>query len=159
MVEVLDKLVPDIPSSARMSLCESMLRRERLKPTVLAGGVAFPRCEFEGTGRIICAVGVSDAGVNFGNGEYSPVHTLFVTLYPKRRFKEFVLLLDQLVRFSQDEEKMTLLHRTPHDKTAFEVVRDEVLPWGMRDWVHSHLSLPVHGMLNRMESVVRVRHG
>jgi len=159
MEQLLDRLVPGLTASAKRDLTDAMLRRERMKPTVLPHKVAFPRAECDEVNRIVCAVGISEAGVHCGNGEYIPAHTLFMTLYPKRRFREFVLVLDHLVRFSQDPDKLALLQKVVHDRKQFQVVRAEVFPWGARDWGHTNVFMPVHGLLERMEAVVGARRG
>lgn len=155
---ILGRLFPKLPEEIKALLVESVVSRERLRSTVLPGGVAFPRAEYEGIDAIVCAAGIADQGIRFGDG-CPTVHTFFLTLYPKRLFNEFVPLLEHLVAFSQNPQKMALLRRVPVDEECFAVVRNEVLPWGARDWVNSHVVAPVAAMLNRVESAVRPNHG
>ena len=157
--EVIEKLFPRLAPELQTLLIDSVLSREKLRSTVTPGGVAFPRTEFEGIGSIICAAGISDTGITFSNGQYPPVQTFFLALYPKRLFKEYLSLLEHLVDFSRNPQKMALLRRVPVERDNFVVVRNEVLPWGTRDWLHSNLVAPFSGMLNRLESAARLRHG
>ncbi len=156
--EVLDKLIPNVEPSTRASLSEMMLQRERLNSTMLPNGVAFPRAEAKCARKILCAVGISRNGINCEISADVPVRALFVSLYPEGHFRKFVPVLENLVRFSQDPEKMESLYTLPHGQEAFQVIRNEVFPWGARDWVHSHLLLPINNVRNQMEALVRVRH-
>lgn len=156
--EILGSVLPNLSREVKDLLVKSAVDRERLRPTALPSGVAFPRIEFEGTGKILCAVGLADKGIVCGT-EGIAAHTFFLTLYPKRLFKEFLPLLEHLVAFSQNPQKMALLRRVPVEKECFIVVRNEVLPWGARDWMQTHLVAPLVTMVNRVESVVKLHHG
>jgi mannitol/fructose-specific phosphotransferase system IIA component (Ntr-type) len=156
--EILGRVLPNLSQEVKDLLIRSAVDRERLRPTALPSGVAFPRIEFEGTGKILCAVGLADKGIICGP-EKIPVHTFFLTLYPKRLFKEFLPLLEHLVAFSQNPQKMALLRRIPVEKECFAVVQNEVLPWGARDWMQTHLVTPLVTMVNRVESMVRLHNG
>jgi mannitol/fructose-specific phosphotransferase system IIA component (Ntr-type) len=126
-----------------------MIKREKLRPTVLPSGVAFPRVETRHVRRVICAVGISENGAIEGNSSEVPIQSVFVTLYPTNKFEKFVPVLANLVHFSQDPEKMAALKRLAGHKEEFQIVRDEVFPWGVRGFMHSHLASPIHRMHNR----------
>lgn len=148
--EILERALPKTPPDIRRSLCRAMIQREKLKPTVLPNGVAFPRAEARCVKKIVCAIGISETGITDGNPADVPIRIMFVSLYPKGHFRKFVPVLENLVRFSQDPHKMSALERLPHHKEEFRVIRDEVFPRGIRELVHSHLFFPVHKVLNRM---------
>lgn len=156
--EVLGRLIPGIHPRERWSVCEAVLSREKLRSTVLPYGVAFPRAEATCVKKIVCGVGISDAGICFGNDAEVPVHTLFVSLYPEGCCEKFIPVLTSLIRFSQDPQKMAALKRLPEHAEEFSVIQKEVFPWGLRELFHSHLILPFHSFRTRMEAMVRVRH-
>jgi mannitol/fructose-specific phosphotransferase system IIA component (Ntr-type) len=156
--EILDRLIPEVDPHEKRSVCELVLRREKLRPTVFSHGVAFPRAESDMVSKVVCGVGISDQGIEFGNGSTCPVHTMFVCLYPRGRFDKFLPVLKSLVHFSQDSQKMTALRNMPRNKKEFNVIRQEIFPWGARELMHSHLLLPALNFRNRIGGLVKVRH-
>jgi mannitol/fructose-specific phosphotransferase system IIA component (Ntr-type) len=155
--EILDGLVPDASEATRQSLCDSILQRERLNPTMLPDGTAFPRAEYHCIDDIVCIVGVSDQGIQADQPSDVPIRTLYVSLYPEGCFKHFVPVLKDLVRFSQDPRTVASLQNLPRDKESFHAVRDKMLSGGIKDWIHSHLLTPLRSLRNRTEDMVRVR--
>jgi mannitol/fructose-specific phosphotransferase system IIA component (Ntr-type) len=158
IAEILERLLPGVEPKIKHTLRESMLQRERLRPTVVPHGAAFPRAECRHAKKIMCGVGISEKGIAAEGTVDTPIQALFVSLYPEGYFSKFVPVLESLVRFSQDPQKMALLCQKPRREEAFEVIRNEVSPRGPKDWIHEHLILPVAHLRNHMEALVRVRH-
>ncbi len=155
--EVVLKVLPRTSSEIQELLVSAAIQRENLCSTAVPGGIAFPRAEFEGANTILCAAGVSENGICFGQAG-QPVKTFFLTLYPKSFFKEFVLLLENLVSFSQDPQKLALLRKVPIDRENFAVVRNAAVRGGTQDWLHAHLIVPFSSILNRAESTPGAHH-
>ena len=147
--EVLYALLPTMLPSVRWSLCDAISQREKLRPTMLPNGVAFPRVETHLVRKITCGVGIFENGATEASPSEAPVQAMFVTLYPKGRFEKFVPVLANLVHFSQDPEKMVALKRLSGHKEEFRVIEDEVFPWGIRGLMHSHPFSSAHRMHNR----------
>jgi len=158
VTEVLESLIPESTPDEKQALHESIIGREKLRPTVLSNGVAFPRAESCSVNNVVCGVGISDVGIPYGDAIEVPVQTMFLSLYPEGGFKKFVPVLNNLVRFSQDPQKMASLRKMSSQREAFRAIRDEAFPSGIRELVHSHLFLPFTNFRNRVETMVRVRH-
>jgi len=148
--EIVDRLLAKALPSVRWSLCKAIMQREKLRHTVLPNGVAFPRAETQHVRKIICGVGIFENPITEGNRSDAPIHAMFVTLYPKGQFGKFVTVLENLVRFSEDPEKMAALRKLSERKEEFRIIRDEVFPWGIRGFIHSHSLSSIHRVHNRM---------
>jgi mannitol/fructose-specific phosphotransferase system IIA component (Ntr-type) len=155
--EILGRLVPDVALSERCSLCEALLNRESLRPTVLPNGVAFPRAETASVDKIICGVGLSEIGIRLGHETETPIQALFVSLYPEGQFKMFMPVLENLVRFSQNPRKMASLRTFSQQKEELWAVRNEIFPRGVKGLIRSHVLSPVNHLRNRMGEMVKVR--
>jgi mannitol/fructose-specific phosphotransferase system IIA component (Ntr-type) len=149
LYEVLYVLLPKMLPSVRWALHKAICQRESINPTILPDGVAFPRAESSHIRKIVCGVGISDSGQLGENPSGMPVHTIFVSVYPKGGFQKFVPLLVSLVGLSRDPEKMTALKRLADHKEEFSVINEEVFPWGLRGLVQSHPFASVHRINNR----------
>jgi mannitol/fructose-specific phosphotransferase system IIA component (Ntr-type) len=85
------------------ALAERLSKRERDGCTGMGGGVAFPHCRVEGLEGVVVALGLSDAGIDFGAADGIPITVLFLLLSPR---DEPALHLQALAR-------LTRLARTP----------------------------------------------
>ncbi len=146
--EILDRLLPKALPSVRWSLSNAIIAREELRSAALPCRVDLPRAETGCTNKTICAVGLSEKGITDGHPSDTPIHTMFVVLYPKGQFKRFVPVLENLVRFSKDPAKMAALKKLPERQDEFSVIRHEVFPWGARGAIHSHLFPTAHRIQN-----------
>jgi mannitol/fructose-specific phosphotransferase system IIA component (Ntr-type) len=84
-------------------LAERLSRRERDGCTGMGNGVAFPHCRLEGIDRVVIALGLSAAGVDFGAADGKPITVLFLLLSPR----------DQPALHLQALARLTRLARTP----------------------------------------------
>ena len=75
--------------------CGEVFSREKLSPTALGGGVAFPHARTDCVSRIVVAVGRSARGVWFENCR-EKVHLLFVIGTPRESVREYLSLLATL---------------------------------------------------------------
>jgi mannitol/fructose-specific phosphotransferase system IIA component (Ntr-type) len=64
-------------------LIDGLLERERSGTTGFGRGVAVPHCKCAGVDRMVCAVGLSSAGLDFKALDGRPVNAVFVLLSPK----------------------------------------------------------------------------
>lgn len=72
--------VPDLPSTPE--LYEAMMARERAMNTGLGKGVACPHVRAPGTGELLCAVGWSPAGIDYGAPDGKAVHLVVMYYIP-----------------------------------------------------------------------------
>lgn len=72
--------VPDMPGVAEVY--EAMLARERTMNTGIGRGVACPHVRAPGNGELVCAVGWSPAGIDYGALDGNKVHLLVMYYIP-----------------------------------------------------------------------------
>jgi mannitol/fructose-specific phosphotransferase system IIA component (Ntr-type) len=73
-----------------------ILEREKLSPTAVGNGLAFPHARTSCVDQVVVAVGRSREGVAFAGTE--PVHLLFVIGTPKHMVREYLGLVGDLAR-------------------------------------------------------------
>lgn len=78
-------------------LAREVLEREKLSPTAMGSGVAFPHARTDGVSALVMACGRSVAGVPY-RGADGPVHFLFVIGTPPNQAPQYLALVGQLAR-------------------------------------------------------------
>jgi mannitol/fructose-specific phosphotransferase system IIA component (Ntr-type) len=73
--------VPDLPPAPQ--LYEAMMARERAMNTGLGMGVACPHVRAPGSGDLLCAVGWSPAGIDYGAPDGKKVHLVVMYYIPE----------------------------------------------------------------------------
>ncbi len=73
--------VPDLAGSPE--LAEEMLARERQCNTAVGLGVACPHVRARGGGELLCAVGWSPAGIDYGSADGKKVHLVVMYYIPE----------------------------------------------------------------------------
>ncbi len=82
---------------------DELLARERVEPTTLGNGVAFPHARTDHVKRLVLAVGRSVSGVNFEtSGE--TIHFIFVIGTPRRMVTEYLALVGAMARLLRHDE-------------------------------------------------------
>lgn len=72
--------VPDLPAASQ--LYEAMMARERAMNTGLGNGVACPHVRAPGNGEMLCAVGWSPGGIDYGAPDGKKVHLVVMYYIP-----------------------------------------------------------------------------
>ena len=89
-----------------------LLARERLDTTCLGNEIALPHARTEHVQKIVMAVGRSDAGVHFENGNQT-VKLLFVLGTPKSNPTDYLLVVSALCKvFKEAANRDALLSAT-----------------------------------------------
>lgn len=92
---------PDLIGDAKQ-FRDAVLDREKLSPTALGYGVAFPHARTQQVKQIVVAVGRSKEGVLFEQAGQR-VHLLFVIGTPLDKVPEYLSVVGRLVRLLKDE--------------------------------------------------------
>ena len=95
ILEVAGTLRPDSAILNFHGFCDEVFSREKLSPTALGSGVAFPHARTEHVSRIVAAVGRSRKGVWFEKCREN-VHLIFVIGTPRESVREYLALLATL---------------------------------------------------------------
>ena len=133
IAELLDALVAAdaAPSAHRDALLKGIIAREKRGSTGFGHGVAVPHVKTAEVPTIRVAVGISEAGIDFGALDKQPVHSVFLLLSPEARPEEHIdameaifgnLSRDQFRRFLRQattpEDILTLLEEADANQTG-----------------------------------------
>lgn len=95
-----------------------VLEREKLSPTAMGHGVAFPHARTDAVREILMAVGRSKPGIVFPGASDGAVHFLFVIGTPPDRVPQYLALVGRLARaLKSDTVRERLLNAA--DAAAF----------------------------------------
>ena len=104
------------------ALAAEVIAREKLSPTALGHGVAFPHARTAGVRQLVMAVGRSRAGVKFADGKET-VHFLFVIGTPPDRVPPYLALVGYLARQLKDEKVRAKLLAAATAEDFLDVLR------------------------------------
>jgi PTS system nitrogen regulatory IIA component len=99
--------------------------RERLQSTGVGGGVAIPHGAIDRVERIIGAVLLCPAGIEFDAIDAAPVTILVAVIGPKRATGEHLKTLARVSRLLRDDTFRTRLLASPDGRSAFELIAHE----------------------------------
>ena len=100
-----DEIVPD-----PKHLLAALIQREQQASTGIGKGVAVPHAHEEGIQRQLLAIGISQAGIDFGAPDGQLVHIIALLVTPLKHQKQHMALLAALSqRLQQEEVRQRLL--------------------------------------------------
>lgn len=102
-----------------------LTERERLQSTGVGGGVAIPHGSIDGLDRLIGAVLLCPASIEFDAIDSAPVSILFAVIGPKRATGEHLKTLARVSRLLRDDHFRAKLLRAPSGPAAFEMLAAE----------------------------------
>ena len=111
---------PDVADAN--ALAAEVIAREKLSPTALGHGVAFPHARTAGVRQLVMAVGRSREGVQFADGRET-VHFLFVIGTPPDRVPPYLALVGYLARQLKDEKVRAKLLAAATAEDFLDVLR------------------------------------
>lgn len=80
------------------------IRREEIGTTGIGRGVAVPHAKTPGVSRTVCAIGISEEGVDFSSLDCEKVKLFFALVSPSDCQREHLAALEYMSRFFRDEE-------------------------------------------------------
>jgi len=102
---------------------QELLARERLDTTCLGNEVALPHARTEHVRKIVIAVGRSDTGVHFENGDQN-VRLMFVLGTPKSNPGDYLMLVGSLCRLIKDAPHREALLAAPTPEAFIAKVQE-----------------------------------
>ena len=118
------KLLESDPNVANFQgFYNELLARERLDTTCLGNGVALPHARTEHVKKIVIAVGRSDTGVHFENGDQN-VRLMFVLGTPKSNPGDYLMLVGSLCRLIKDAPQREALLAAPTAEAFIATVKE-----------------------------------
>jgi Phosphotransferase system mannitol/fructose-specific IIA domain (Ntr-type) len=115
--------VPDIGTSA--DILRSVLEREAQANTGIGRGVACPHCRAPGEGELLCAVGWSPEGIDYGSADAKKAHLLVMYYVPDAQRSAYLKEISGLAKAVSSGETIETISRLPD----IHSVRDTLLDW------------------------------
>ena len=114
----------------RESVLEQVIAREDLDSTALGPGIALPHARVADLEDLVCAIGVSEDGVDFKASDDRRAHVVFLLLYPPHKQSVYLNFVAGLVRALHGSDRMQAMQDAEDSAGILEVLRegvDEVL--------------------------------
>jgi PTS system nitrogen regulatory IIA component len=102
-----------------------LAEREKLQSTGVGGGVAIPHGSVEGLDRLIGAVLLCPAAIEFDAIDSAPVSILLAVIGPKRATGEHLKTLARVSRLLRDDPFRAKLLQAPSGVAAYEMLAAE----------------------------------
>ena len=115
--------VPDLPGTPELT--EAMMARERSMNTALGLGVACPHVRVPGSGELICALGWSPKGIDYGATDGKPVHLVVMYYIPDTEKNTYLKEVSSLARAINKEGGIQSIENAEE----IGAVRDRLLDW------------------------------
>lgn len=115
--------VPDLGGNPE--LAEAVIARERSQNTGIGLGVGCPHVRATGVGDVLCAVGWSPKGIDYGSPDGKPVHLVVMYYIPESQKNTYLKEVSGLARAVQKEGGI----RPIADAEDLATVRNRLLDW------------------------------
>jgi len=115
--------VPDLPSVPE--LYEAMMAREKSMNTGIGKGVACPHVRAAGNGELVCAVGWSRSGIDYGAPDGKKVHLVVMYYIPDSQKNVYLKEISSLAAAVRREGDISALASAEDIAT----VRERLLDW------------------------------
>jgi PTS system nitrogen regulatory IIA component len=114
--------VPEIGGS--LDLADQVISQENLNNTGIGQGVACPHVRGTTSGDLICALGWSPAGIDYGSKDGKKVHLVVMYYIPELQKNTYLKEVSSLVRAIKEEDIQAIAKAEDIAK-----VREELLDW------------------------------
>jgi len=94
--ELVDTITLVHPESDKSAMLAALWEREKKLSTGISSGVAIPHAVCGGIGTIAGAVGISNAGIEYGALDEKPVHIIFLLVMGEAAKEDHLRILDKI---------------------------------------------------------------
>lgn len=106
-------------------IVKAILKRELLGSTGIGRGVAIPHAKHAGADRLVGAVAVSGAGVNFDSLDGEPVHVFVMLVSPNDRPGDHLRALENVSRCLRDDSFVKALRHAADANAIWDLLTDD----------------------------------
>jgi PTS system nitrogen regulatory IIA component len=125
-LELLANLIEAVPDiGAKIDLVKSVMEREAQSNTAIGRGVACPHCRVSVDGDLLCAVGWSPKGIDYGAPDGKPVHLIVMYYVPDRERNAYLKEVSGLAKAVKAGDDIETISAFPD----LHSVRDKLLDW------------------------------
>jgi nitrogen PTS system EIIA component len=125
-LELLANLIEAVPDiGTRIDLVKSVMDREAEANTGIGRGVACPHCRVSTEGELLCAVGWSPKGIEYGASDGKKVHLLVMYYIPDRERNAYLKEVSGLAQAVQAGDSIETISILPDLRS----VREKFLDW------------------------------
>lgn len=125
-LELLAHLIEAVPDiGAKVDLMKSVMEREAQANTAIGRGLACPHCRTSVEGELLCAVGWSPSGLDYGTPDGEPVRILVMYYVPDRERNSYLKEISSLAKAAQAGDTIETIAALQDLRS----VRDKLLDW------------------------------
>jgi PTS system nitrogen regulatory IIA component len=106
-------------------ILESVLEREKLGSTGIGQGIAIPHAKTEQINDILCALGISQNGVDFDSLDGEPVFIVFLVLAPTKSIGQHLKTLAKIARLLKDKVFRNTLRNAKSPSEALKIIKED----------------------------------
>ncbi len=125
----LDELLQVLEKSGllqeRKQVLETLIEREKLGSTGIGQGIAVPHAKTEQVKNLVCALGISEKGVNFESLDGEPVFIIFLVLAPSGATGIHLKALAKIARLLKDKVFRNYLRMSKTPQEAYQIIKED----------------------------------
>jgi len=106
-------------------ILETVMEREKLGSTGIGQGIAIPHAKTEQINDIICALGISQNGVDFDSLDGEPVYIIFLVLAPTKSIGQHLKTLAKIARLLKDKVFRNSLKNAKTSSEALRIIKED----------------------------------
>jgi mannitol/fructose-specific phosphotransferase system IIA component (Ntr-type) len=119
--ELVDAIAIVHPECDKPVVLSALWEREKKLSTGIVSGVAIPHAVCGGIGTVAGAVGISNAGIEYGALDEKPVHVIFLLVMGDGTKEEHLHILDQIFTLVRSDA-LTLIKNAKNAQDVYEVL-------------------------------------
>jgi len=119
--ELVDAIAAVHPECDKAAMLTALWEREKKLSTGISSGVAIPHAVCGGIGTIAGAVGISNAGIEYGALDEKPVHIIFLLIMGEGTREDHLRILDKIFTLVRTEA-LTLIKTAKNAQDAYAVL-------------------------------------
>ncbi len=125
-LELLAHLIEAVPDiGTKVDLMKGVMEREAQSNTAMGRGLACPHCRVAADGELLCAVGWSPTGLDYGAPDGKRVHVVVMYYVPDSERNTYLKEISGLAKAVQASDTIETIAAMPD----IQSVRDKLLDW------------------------------
>ncbi|MGB9642146.1 MAG: PTS sugar transporter subunit IIA [Candidatus Ratteibacteria bacterium] len=109
----------------RKQVLETLMEREKLGSTGIGQGIAVPHAKTDQINKLVCALGISEKGIDFDSLDGEPVYIIFLVLAPAGATGIHLKALAKIARLLKDKVFRNYLKMSKTPQEAYQIIKDD----------------------------------